>query len=73
MPFFIVSVFDNIAEYAPGFKDSIAGYDILTPPDLERIFGLTGGVRYRHVLALLCNFSLRFFFFLIYILGWFCF
>ena len=43
-PFFMVSVFDNIAEYAPGFKDSIAGYDILTPPDLERIFGLTGGV-----------------------------
>lgn len=36
-------VFDNIEEYAPGFKESIVGCDILTPPDLERIFGLTGG------------------------------
>ena len=47
MPFVMVSVFDNIAQYAPGFKDSIVGYDILTPPDLERIFGLTGGVSQR--------------------------
>ena len=38
------SVFNNIEEYAPGFKDSIVGADILTPPDLERVFGLTGGV-----------------------------
>ncbi len=31
-------------DYAPGFKDSIIGTDILMPPDLERILGLTGGV-----------------------------
>ncbi|XP_066999273.2 pyridine nucleotide-disulfide oxidoreductase domain-containing protein 2 [Anabrus simplex] len=36
-------VFDNIEEYAPGFKSSIIGKEVLTPPDLERIFGLTGG------------------------------
>ncbi|XP_030841597.1 pyridine nucleotide-disulfide oxidoreductase domain-containing protein 2 [Strongylocentrotus purpuratus] len=36
-------VFDCIEAYAPGFKDSVVGRDILTPPDLERIFGLTGG------------------------------
>ncbi|XP_025095771.1 pyridine nucleotide-disulfide oxidoreductase domain-containing protein 2-like isoform X2 [Pomacea canaliculata] len=36
-------VFDAIENYAPGFKASIIGCDILTPPDLERIFGLTGG------------------------------
>ncbi|XP_065224722.1 pyridine nucleotide-disulfide oxidoreductase domain-containing protein 2-like [Planococcus citri] len=36
-------VFDSIEEYAPGFKESIVGYEILTPPDLEKIFGLTGG------------------------------
>nr|XP_027209803.1 pyridine nucleotide-disulfide oxidoreductase domain-containing protein 2-like [Penaeus vannamei] len=30
-------------EYAPGFKDSIVGYEVLPPPELERIFGLTGG------------------------------
>ncbi|XP_070540182.1 pyridine nucleotide-disulfide oxidoreductase domain-containing protein 2-like [Ptychodera flava] len=36
-------IFDVIEQYAPGFKDSVIGRDILTPPDLERIFGLTGG------------------------------
>ncbi len=39
-----ISVFDTVEEYAPGFKDSIIGTDILMPPDLERILGLTGGV-----------------------------
>ena len=29
--------------YAPGFKSSIVGKEVLPPPDLERIFGLTGG------------------------------
>uniref|UniRef100_A0A8C5TMK9 Pyridine nucleotide-disulfide oxidoreductase domain-containing protein 2 n=1 Tax=Malurus cyaneus samueli TaxID=2593467 RepID=A0A8C5TMK9_9PASS len=38
------TVFDCIEEYAPGFKASVIGRDILTPPDLERIFGLPGGV-----------------------------
>ena len=37
-------VFDSIERYAPGFKESIVGRDILTPPDLEGVFGLTGGV-----------------------------
>ena len=41
---FHISVFDCIEDYAPGFKDSVVGRDILTPPDLERVFGLTGGV-----------------------------
>ncbi|XP_078667932.1 pyridine nucleotide-disulfide oxidoreductase domain-containing protein 2-like [Branchiostoma floridae x Branchiostoma belcheri] len=36
-------VFDNIEDYAPGFKVSVVGRDILTPPDLEKTFGLTGG------------------------------
>ncbi|XP_077992176.1 pyridine nucleotide-disulfide oxidoreductase domain-containing protein 2-like [Glandiceps talaboti] len=36
-------IFDVIEKYAPGFKASVVGRDILTPPDLERIFGLTGG------------------------------
>ena len=42
--FVIFAVFSNIEEYAPGFKASVVGHDILTPPDLESIFGLTGGV-----------------------------
>jgi phytoene dehydrogenase-like protein len=36
-------VFDSIEKYSPGFKNSIIGKDILTPFDLENIFGLTGG------------------------------
>ncbi|GLH05938.1 Pyridine nucleotide-disulfide oxidoreductase domain-containing protein 2 [Gryllus bimaculatus] len=36
-------VFDSIEEYAPGFKASVVGKEVLTPPDLESIFGLTGG------------------------------
>lgn len=37
------TVFDIIEQYAPGFKKSVIGRDILTPPDLEKTFGLTGG------------------------------
>ncbi|KAM4599791.1 pyridine nucleotide-disulfide oxidoreductase domain-containing protein 2 [Fundulus diaphanus] len=40
---FADTVFDWVEQYAPGFKTSVVGRDILTPPDLERIFGLTGG------------------------------
>ena len=29
--------------YAPGFKASIVGKEVLPPPELERVFGLTGG------------------------------
>ncbi|KAL7190824.1 hypothetical protein ACSBR2_022991 [Camellia fascicularis] len=34
--------FTLIEKYAPGFSSSIIGYDMLTPPDLEREIGLTG-------------------------------
>ncbi|XP_015235672.1 PREDICTED: pyridine nucleotide-disulfide oxidoreductase domain-containing protein 2 isoform X1 [Cyprinodon variegatus] len=40
---FADTVFDWVEQYAPGFKSSVVGRDILSPPDLERIFGLTGG------------------------------
>uniref|UniRef100_A0A8C3HDW3 Pyridine nucleotide-disulphide oxidoreductase domain 2 n=1 Tax=Chrysemys picta bellii TaxID=8478 RepID=A0A8C3HDW3_CHRPI len=36
-------VFDWVEAYAPGFKASVVGRDILTPPALEKIFGLPGG------------------------------
>jgi len=36
-------VFDSIERYAPGFKDSIVGKEVLPPPELEAVFGLTGG------------------------------
>uniref|UniRef100_A0A3P8Z2V7 Pyridine nucleotide-disulfide oxidoreductase domain-containing protein 2 n=1 Tax=Esox lucius TaxID=8010 RepID=A0A3P8Z2V7_ESOLU len=40
---FADSAFNWIEKYAPGFKASVVGKDVLTPPDLESIFGLTGG------------------------------
>ncbi|KAG7164129.1 Pyridine nucleotide-disulfide oxidoreductase domain-containing protein 2-like [Homarus americanus] len=36
-------IFNIVEEYAPGFKESIIGYEVLPPPELERVFGLTGG------------------------------
>ena len=36
-------VFDLIEEYAPGFRSLILESQVLTPLDLERRFGLTGG------------------------------
>ena len=40
---FYNSVINSIEKYAPGFRDSIIGQDILSPLDLETTFGLTGG------------------------------
>jgi phytoene dehydrogenase-like protein len=36
-------VFAVIEEFAPGFTASVIARDVLSPLDLERIFGLTGG------------------------------
>jgi phytoene dehydrogenase-like protein len=35
--------FDILNEYAPNFKQSVIARQIVTPQDLERTFGLTGG------------------------------
>ncbi|GLD93401.1 hypothetical protein PINS_up001993 [Pythium insidiosum] len=40
---FAKQVFSVIDQYAPGFSQSVIGYDMLTPPDLERIFSLPKG------------------------------
>ncbi len=34
---------DLLAQYAPNVKDAVIHYEVLAPPDLERIFGLVGG------------------------------
>jgi hypothetical protein len=39
---FAKTCFDLVDEYAPGFTSSVLGYDMLTPPDLEKVLGLTG-------------------------------
>jgi len=36
-------VIDLIEEYAPGFRSKIEHMQVLTPLDLERRFGITGG------------------------------
>lgn len=36
-------IFDIVESYAPGFKNSVVGADVLTPQDLEETIGLTGG------------------------------
>jgi phytoene dehydrogenase-like protein len=35
--------FDLLAQHAPNVRDAIVHYEVLAPPDLERIFGLEGG------------------------------
>jgi phytoene dehydrogenase-like protein len=40
---FAARVFDIIEEYAPGFRSLVEHKQVLTPLDLERRFGLTGG------------------------------
>ena len=53
------TVVNLIEEYAPGFKDSILHRQVLTPLDLERVFGLTGGNIYHAEMALDQIFFLR--------------
>ncbi|KAK3095781.1 hypothetical protein FSP39_019008 [Pinctada imbricata] len=45
-------IFDTVEQYAPGFKASVIGRDILTPPDLEATFGLTGGSIFHGAMSL---------------------
>lgn len=40
---FIDSVLDTLSRYAPDIRDCVQDVDLLTPADLERVFGLPGG------------------------------
>lgn len=51
--------FNLIEEHAPGFSSSIIGYDMLTPPDLEREIGLTGGNIFHGAMTLDSLFLMR--------------
>ncbi|KAJ4804342.1 Pyridine nucleotide-disulfide oxidoreductase domain-containing protein 2 [Rhynchospora pubera] len=51
--------FSLIDEYAPGFSASIIGYDMLTPLDLEKEFGLTGGNIFHGAMGLDSLFLMR--------------
>jgi phytoene dehydrogenase-like protein len=43
---------DTVEQYAPGFKTSILGRQVLSPLDLEETFGLTGGDIFHGALSL---------------------
>jgi phytoene dehydrogenase-like protein len=36
-------IFDVVESHAPGFRSSVIAHSALSPADLERVFGLTGG------------------------------
>ncbi|KAL9327054.1 hypothetical protein ACSQ67_007699 [Phaseolus vulgaris] len=56
---FAQKCFTLIDEYAPGFSTSVIGYDMLTPPDLERVIGLTGGNIFHGAMGLDSLFLMR--------------
>jgi phytoene dehydrogenase-like protein len=35
--------FEMLGRYAPNVKDAVIEYEVLAPPDIERVFGLVGG------------------------------
>jgi phytoene dehydrogenase-like protein len=51
--------FDLLNEYAPNFKRSVIARQVLTPLDLERTFGLTGGNIFQGAMTLNQLFFLR--------------
>ena len=56
---FAFRVFELIEEYAPGFRSLIINKQVLTPLDLERRFGLTGGNIFHGEMSLDQMFVLR--------------
>lgn len=52
-------IIDTVNQYAPNFKASVLGRQILSPLDLERTFGLTGGDIFHGRLSLDQMFSAR--------------
>lgn len=56
---FAYRVFDLIEEYAPGFRSLIMEQQTLTPLDLERRFGLTGGNIFHGEMSLDQMFAMR--------------
>ncbi len=52
-------VLDVVEAYAPGFKRSVVARQVVSPLDLERTFGLTGGNIFQGAMTLPQLFSLR--------------
>ena len=48
----VMRIFDVVEAHAPGFRDSVIAHSALSPADLEREFGLTGGDIFHGALTL---------------------
>lgn len=51
--------FDLLNEYAPNFKSSVIDRQVIPPPEMERLWGITGGNIFQGALSLSKMFSLR--------------
>ncbi|AWM37983.1 Phytoene desaturase (lycopene-forming) [Gemmata obscuriglobus] len=51
--------FDILEEYAPGFKSSVLHRIVIPPPDMERMWGITGGNIMQGAMSLSSMFSFR--------------
>jgi len=51
--------FDILEEYAPGFKASVLHRMVIPPPEMERLWGITGGNIMQGTMSLSSMFSLR--------------
>ena len=51
--------FDVLEEYAPGFKASVLHRQVIPPPEMERLWGITGGNIMQGTMSLSSMFSLR--------------
>jgi len=51
--------FDILNEYAPNFKASVIARQVIAPPDMERLWGITGGNIMQGSMSLGSMFSLR--------------
>jgi phytoene dehydrogenase-like protein len=51
--------FDILEEYAPGFKASVLHRMVIPPPDMERLWGITGGNIMQGTMSLSSMFSFR--------------
>jgi len=51
--------FDIMNEYAPNFKSAVLGRQIITPLDMEREYGLTGGNIFHGAMSLSSMFFMR--------------
>ena len=51
--------FDVLNEYAPNFKASVLHRQVIPPPEMERLWGITGGNIMQGTMSLSSMFSLR--------------